>query len=49
MVTSLGVAKWIGCWTQDQTVWGLIPSAGPIMCRSIEQILYSTLFLTTQL
>ena len=24
------VAKWIGHWTQDQKVWGSIPSAGHV-------------------
>ena len=24
------VAKWIGRWTQDQKVWGSIPSAGNV-------------------
>ena len=24
------VAKWIGRWTQDQKVWGSIPSAGHV-------------------
>ena len=29
------VAKWIGCWTRDQKVWGSIPSAGHVeKCRA---------------